>query len=62
MPAPAKGKSAAARGKTGAPTGQRNLLLPVEGGRAKTPRIAPAKASPKAEPAEETPKRRRKAS
>ncbi|HEX3860275.1 MAG TPA: Ku protein [Stellaceae bacterium] len=60
---PAKGKSAAAaRGKSGAPTGQRNLLLPVEGGRAKTPRTAAAKPAPKTVPAEEAPKRRRKAS
>jgi DNA end-binding protein Ku len=50
---------AASRGRKSAePNGQRSLLLPVDGGRAKTPRSAPT-ATP--EPAE-APKRRRKAS
>ena len=56
-PAPAKAKTAARGKKTAAQSGQRSLLLPVEGGRGraaqgKTPRAAPADAS----------KRRRKAS
>jgi DNA end-binding protein Ku len=60
--APAKGRAAAEvsrRAKTAAPTNQRNLLLPVDGGR-KSPRAAPAAAAPPAEA--EAPKRRRKAS
>jgi DNA end-binding protein Ku len=55
-------KPAAARGKKAtAPVNQRHLLLPVEGGRAKTPKAQPKPApAPAAE--EDAPKRRRKAS
>src|SRR5947207_3548710 len=50
----------ASRGrKTAAPSGQRSLLLPVDGGRGQAPRSAPATRGPA--PAE-APKRRRKAS
>jgi DNA end-binding protein Ku len=60
--APAKRTASAARGKRkAAPVNQRSLLLPVDGGRAKTPRTQPA--APAEAPAhEEAPKRRRKAS
>jgi DNA end-binding protein Ku len=56
-PEPAKAKPAARGKKTAAQSGQRNLLLPVEGGRG---RAAPGRTAREA-PAE-APKRRRKAS
>ena len=50
----------AARGrKTAAPNGQRNLLLPVDGGRAKA--LRPEAATPAPAPAEAAPKRRKRA-
>lgn len=60
---PAREETAAApRTRKAEPrSGQRNLLLPVDGGRGKTPRATTAKPAPEAAPAE-TPKRRRKAS
>jgi len=64
-PEEAAPRKTAARGKAkaAAPANQRHLLLPVEGGRAKTPRQQPAKPQPApAEAQEEAPKRRRKVS
>ncbi len=61
---PAREKAAAAspRSRKAEPqSGQRNLLLPVEGGRGKAPRATAPKPTPEAAPAEAT-KRRRKAS
>ncbi|HVB17756.1 MAG TPA: Ku protein [Stellaceae bacterium] len=55
---PAPAKPAARARKAAAPSGQRSLLLPVEGGRGKAPRpaVAPAEAAPAA-----APKRRKRA-
>jgi DNA end-binding protein Ku len=51
----------AARGrKAAAPNGQRSLLLPVDGGRGRSPRAAEA-APPAAAPAETAPRRRKRA-
>jgi DNA end-binding protein Ku len=51
----------AARGrKAAAPNGQRSLLLPVDGGRGRSPRTAEA-APPAAAPAEAAPRRRKRA-
>ncbi len=60
-PAPAKTAARGHRAVAAAPTKQRNLLLPVEGGRGKAPKAEPAKAPAAAAPAAE-PRRRRKAS
>ena len=57
-PAPAPAKTAARGHKTAAPTGQRNLLLPVEGGRSKGGAAAAKKPVPA--PAEAAPAKRRK--
>jgi DNA end-binding protein Ku len=59
-PAPARSKPAARSRKAAAPSNQRNLLLPVEGGRGKAPHDGAETKTPAAAPAE-TPKRRRKA-